>query len=167
MVFDNIIRRIIVSVDKYRRYIVHSDLLGIILEVENTLEIIGSAVIFCILCSSVHLQSADFATERHKCENYGKNYHEAPRVDYQKHGRHADKWNNVAEIQANKGQKPLNVIAWRFDSQNETVIKFGIVIRFQIKRFSLFVKLFIQAEINLFFFDIPHKLTKKIHNSAA
>ena len=91
MVFDNIIRRIIVSVDKYRRYIVHSDLLGIILEVENTLEIIGSAVIFCILCSSVHLQSADFAAERHKCENYGKNYHEAPRVDYQKYGRHADK----------------------------------------------------------------------------
>ena len=58
---------------------------GIILQIEDSLEIVASSVVLGIISSSCHLKSTSLFAQRQKSANESKNDHKANGVDCEKY----------------------------------------------------------------------------------
>ena len=105
LIVNYIVCRFIVALYQKRLDIVHSYLFGVILEIKNSCEIIGSAVIAVVIHLALRLKFAYLFADGSINNNYRQNYKQADGVYCQKRCTDSNQRNELAEISPNQDSR--------------------------------------------------------------
>ena len=108
-----------------------------------------------IVYTPAHLIVGYLTAKRQEKQNRRQNNYKAHGVDCQNYRRNSRQRDYIADIALHNSQKSLNIVRGRLYCQNKIVVKIGVVIAFEVEQMRLFIKRFVEPEIQPFLCGVP------------